>query len=133
MEPYYATRSEILNRVFPDQEDQKSIYKATPFAKGGALFTIGYEGDSIDGYLDRLIRNNVKLLCDVRRNPLSRKTGFSKNQLESYCNKVGIEYLHLPSLGIPSHRRRELNTLADYEALFVEYRNKIYLQRAKPS
>ena len=88
------------------------------------LFTIGYEGDSIDGYLDRLIRNNVKLLCDVRRNPLSRKAGFSRQQLASYCARVNIEYRHLPELGIPSHRRQELKTLADYEALFAVYRRE---------
>jgi uncharacterized protein (DUF488 family) len=27
----------------------------------------------------------------------------------------------MAQLGIPSHRRRELNTQADYDALFVEY------------
>ncbi len=119
--PYYAIKSEILDRVFPNKEDQKAIQEARPANLGQALFTIGYEGDSVDGYLERLIRHGVKLLCDVRRNPLSRKTGFSKGQLSSYCAKVGIEYRHLPELGIPGHRRQELNTLADYEALFADY------------
>jgi uncharacterized protein (DUF488 family) len=122
--PYYAINSEIVDRVFPDKCDQKAIQAARPGTRGTALFTIGYEGDSIDGYLDRLIQNGVKLLCDVRRNPLSRKTGFSKGQLASYCAKIGIEYRHLPELGIPGHRRRELNTMADYRALFAEYRSE---------
>lgn len=119
--PYYATRSVILDRILPDHDDRKAIHAARPPMTGQALFTIGYEGDSIDGYLDRLIRNGVNLLCDVRRNPLSRKTGFSKGHLESYCAKVGIEYRHVPELGIPGHRRRELNTMADYQVLFAEY------------
>lgn len=122
--PYYAINSEILDRVLPGPKDQKAIMKARPFTKGQALFTIGYEGDSIDSYLDRLIRHGVTLLCDVRRNPLSRKTGFSKNQLSSYCGKVGIGYQHLPGLGIPGHRRRELNTMDDYKTLFAEYRKE---------
>ena len=132
LHPYYAVNSEILDRVLPDERDRKRIREARPAAKGVALFTIGYEGDSIDGYLDRLIRNGVKLLCDVRRNPLSRKTGFSKRQLENYCGKVGIGYRHLPELGIPGHRRRELNTMADYEALFSEYRTED-LPQARPA
>ena len=132
LDPYFATRSEILDRVFPDKRDQKPIRSARPTAMEEAVFTIGYEGDSIDGYLDRLIRHNVKLLCDVRRNPLSRKTGFSKRQLDSYCDKVGIAYRHLPELGIPGHRRRELNTKADYCALFAEYR-KEDLPEARPA
>jgi len=119
--PYYATRSEILERMLPDAEDLKTIAAAKPKASGHALFTIGYEGDSIDGYLDRLIRHDVKMLCDVRMNPLSRKTGFSKNQLAGYCGKVGIRYRHVPELGIPGHRRRDLQTLSDYEELFEEY------------
>ena len=130
--PYYAIKSEILDRVFPDKADQIAIQNARPANHGPALFTIGYEGDSVDGYLERLIRHGVKLLCDVRRNPLSRKTGFSKGQLSSYCAKVGIEYRHLPELGIPSHRRQELNTLADYQALFADYRQED-LPKAKPA
>jgi hypothetical protein len=130
--PYYAIRSEILDRIFPNKEDQRAILNAQPATDGQALFTIGYEGDSVDGYLERLIRHGVKLLCDVRRNPLSRKTGFSKAQLASYCSKVGIEYRHLPELGIPSHRRQELNTLADYKALFTVYR-KEDLPLARPA
>jgi hypothetical protein len=124
LHPYYASRSEILERVFPKQTERQTILAAAPSATSPALFTIGYEGDSIDGYLDRLIRNNVHLLCDVRRNPLSRKAGFSRSQLESYCGKVGIEYRHLPELGIPGHRRQELHSKADYDALFAVYRSE---------
>ncbi len=122
--PYYACRSEILDRIFPKQTDRQPILAAAPSATTKALFTIGYEGDSIDGYLNRLLANNVRLLCDVRRNPLSRKAGFSGKQLASYCGKVGIEYRHLPELGIPRHRRQELNTQADYDALFAVYRHE---------
>ena len=68
----------------------------------------------------------------MRRNPLSRKTGFSKAQLASYCVKVGIEYRHLPELGIPGHRRQEPNTMADYKALFTIYR-KQDLPLARPA
>jgi uncharacterized protein (DUF488 family) len=66
----------------------------------------------------------------VRRNQMSRKTGFSKGQLSSYCAKVGIDYRHLLELGIPSHRRQELNTMADYQALFADYRKEDLPQAA---
>lgn len=122
--PYYACRSEIVSRILPDPNDRKQIQAATPAATEKALFTIGYEGDSIDSYLDRMIQNNVRLLCDVRRNPLSRKAGFSREQLANYCAKVGIEYRHLPELGIPGHRRQELLTQKDYDALFDVYRRE---------
>ena len=85
------------------------------------LFTIGYEGISFDAYLSRLVANNIKLLCDVRRNPLSRKYGFSKSTLRDAVESLGIRYMHIPELGISSEKRRTLETRADYEKLFRDY------------
>ena len=71
--------------------------------------------------MNRLLHAGVTLLCDVRRNPLSRKYGFSKSTLSKGCEGVGIRYEHLPELGIASEERRELHTQADYDALFAVY------------
>ena len=92
-----------------------------------ALFTIGYEGISLEEYLNRLIKNNVKLLVDVRKNPLSQKYGFSKSSLTRYCGNLGIDYIHIPEVGIDSSKRRELNSQADYDELFKEYCETILL------
>ena len=103
---------------------------SAPKAKPG-LLTIGYEGRSLEGYLNLLIRNSVTVLCDVRRNPLSRKYGFSKSTLSKACEGVGIRYEHLPELGIDSEERRDLKTQADYDALFAAYeRNDLPKQGA---
>ncbi len=120
--PYYAIRSEIADRVLAgDTISLKAIAAARPVSKGLGLCTIGYEGRSLEGYLNRLIQDGVTLLCDVRRNPLSRKYGFSKGTLSKACEGVGIRYEHLPELGIDSARRNGLETQADYDALFAEY------------
>ncbi|MBX3747117.1 MAG: DUF488 domain-containing protein [Verrucomicrobiae bacterium] len=123
--PYYATRSEISERVLAgDAPALKEIAKAgrgEERAYPPALYTIGYEGRSLEEYLNRLIRAGVTLLCDVRRNPLSRKYGFSKGTLARTCEGVGLRYEHLPELGIASDRRRELKSQADYDALFADY------------
>lgn len=50
LHPYYAIRSEIVDRILPKKGDRTAIRKARPVTRGKALFTIGYEGDSIDGY-----------------------------------------------------------------------------------
>ena len=68
-----------------------------------------------------MLKSGVTLLCDVRRNPISRKYGFSKNTLARGCDGVGIRYEHLPELGIASEQRQSLDTQADYDALFVDY------------
>ena len=54
----------------------------------------------MEAYLNLLSVDGVTVLCDVRRNPLSRKYGCSKRALESGCTAVGIRYAHLPQLGI---------------------------------
>jgi hypothetical protein len=119
--PYYATRSEIVEKVLPDAESRRRVMEAHPKKTDAGLVTIGYEGRSLEAYLNLLLKNSVTLLCDVRRNPLSRKYGFSKTTLGKACDGVGVRYEHLPELGIDSAERRDLKTQADYDALFTEY------------
>jgi uncharacterized protein (DUF488 family) len=120
--PYFATRSEIASRVLVHEQDELArIDEARPPIGPAGLVTIGYEGRSLEAYLNLLSMDGVTVLCDVRRNPLSRKYGFSKRALESGCTAVGIRYAHLPQLGIASDQRRNLRTRADYDALFLGY------------
>ncbi len=121
--PYFATRSEIAERVLGnDAEALTRVRTACVSARSGtALHTIGYEGHTLESYLNRLLGSGITLLCDVRRNPISRKYGFSKGTLGRGCEGVGIRYMHLPELGIASEQRRGLDTQADYDALFDDY------------
>ena len=129
--PYYATRSRIAERVLPKAADRAAIAAAQPATKGPGLVTLGYEGRSLEGYLNALLQDSVTLLCDVRRNPLSRKYGFAKSTLRNACEGVGIRYEHLPELGIASAERKELKTQADYDALFAEYERKSLPQQGE--
>jgi uncharacterized protein (DUF488 family) len=118
--PYYAIRSVEAKKILTEQELIK-VEQNKPKNKEIALYTIGYEGISLEEYLNRLIQNDVKILIDVRCNPISMKFGFSKNQLDNYCKNLGIQYTHIPSLGIQSWQRRELNSQKDYDNLFADY------------
>lgn len=120
--PFFAIRSEIAERVLKGDDDALARIKAVcAKASGSALSTIGYEGHTLESYLTILLKSGVTLLCDVRRNPISRKYGFSKNTLARGCEGVGIRYEHLPELGIASEQRQSLDTQADYDALFADY------------
>ena len=120
---YYAINSvkakEILN-----EEQYAKVLKAKPVNNNTILYTIGYEGISLEEYLNRLIKNDVKVLVDVRNNPLSMKFGFSKKQLMSFCTSLNIEYLHIPEVGIQSEQRQELKTQVDYDNLFDVYKKQ---------
>ena len=120
--PQLAINSIIAKDKLSKTEYQR-IVDARPKSDETILFTIGYEGISLEEYLNKLIAHNIKVLCDVRKNSLSMKFGFSKSQLQNACTGVGIEYHHIPQLGIDSDKRQELNSQADYDRLFSLYRN----------
>lgn len=120
--PYFATRSEIAQDYLSDEE-MKAVRRAAPKADTAmaSICSIGYEGLTLEGYLNRLVRHGVCLVCDVRKNPLSRKFGFSKTALNGALDHMGIEYRHFPELGIVSDKRQSLDSQADYDRLFEEY------------
>lgn len=118
--PYYAFKSTI-SKKFLSNEELKTVAKTVPVNDDIILYTIGYEGISLEQYLNKLILNNVKVLCDVRKNPLSMKYGFSKSQLQKACENLDIKYIHIPDLGIDSDKRQSLNSQSDYDRLFKEY------------
>ena len=120
--PYYAINSRKAAAIM-DSEGMTRINAVKEQLKQTKqmLFTIGYEGISVEHYLNSLIQNDVRVLCDVRNNPLSRKFGFSKSSLQKYLGNIGIEYAHLPELGIKSEKRNNLSSDEDYRNLFVDY------------
>jgi hypothetical protein len=118
--PYFAINSIVAKDKLSENEYQK-VQDARPKCDKTILFTIGYEGISLEEYLNRLILNDVKVLCDVRRNAISMKYGFSGPQLKKACEGVGIAYVHFPELGIDSDKRQKLECQADYDHLFALY------------
>jgi len=90
-----------------------------------AVYTVGYEGIMVDALLDLLLRKGIRRLVDVRCNPIARRYGFHKATLCRLCNDVGIEYVHFPSLGIPSAWRAFLSDQLSYDRLFERYTKEI--------
>jgi uncharacterized protein (DUF488 family) len=129
--PYYATRSKIIDKVLPNAADRQRVEQARPPKAKAGLLTIGYEGKCLEAYLNQLLHAGVSVLCDVRRNPLSRKYGFSKSTLSQACEGIGVRYHHLPQLGIASEKRRELKTQTDYDRLFEEYERRSLPQQTR--
>ena len=115
--PWFTVNSEnissrLLSRTQPDQSNR-------------LICTVGYEGKSIDTFMNDLLKEDIRVLIDVRANALSRKYGFSKRQLSSICQKLEIEYLHERSLGISSKERRHLGSRQSYRILFERYGKRI--------
>ena len=124
--PYYSINSEMIDKLFSGDEAQRFYRGRTAYTQNEqVLFTIGYEGRSAESFINALIQNDIRMLVDVRKNPLSRKFGFSKGKLEHITETVGIRYVHIPDLGIDSDKRTSLNTKDDYEYLFQMYKEAL--------
>lgn len=126
--PSYASRSKIASEVLKQSEYEK-ISRMWNKDKTPCLFTMGYEGLSIDAYLNILLSNNVSAIVDVRKNPLSMKYGFSKTKFAYYAQNAGILYFHIPDLGISSNLRQDLKTPTAYQKLFEFYITQILPQQ----
>jgi uncharacterized protein (DUF488 family) len=109
---WYASRSEL--------RPPRARKAAAP-----AVFTTGYEGESIDAFLDKLLRTGIGRVVDVRKNAYSQKYGFSGGPLKRMCGNVGIDYRHMPELGIPSNMRTDLSTRAKRQRLFKRYESEL--------
>ncbi len=87
------------------------------------ISTIGYEGATIEQFVATLKHASIDLLIDVRNMPLSRKKGFSKNQLAEALHSWGIEYVHLRGLGDPKEGREaaRAGNYALFEKIFGKH------------
>ena len=88
------------------------------------LYTIGYEGFTLDAFIARVKKAGIRQIVDVRELPLSRKKGFSKNALSAALISNGIEYVSMTALGCPKSIRQRLKLDGDwrtYERTFCRY------------
>ncbi len=88
------------------------------------IYSIGYEGLSIETFMSLLEEYNIETVVDVRELPLSRKSGFSKKTFANLLNLSGFEYIHMAHLGCPRdvrNRYREDNDWNRYTQGFLEY------------
>lgn len=94
------------------------------------IFTIGYEGVSIEEWKTRLIEAGVTFIVDIRERPISRKKGFSKTALRDHLERINIGYIHYRNLGSPGEIRKRLMIDRDYITFFDEYEKHLSMQEA---
>lgn len=121
--PWYAINSE-LEKYVPDQLPQ-------PAGREAAVYTVGYEGKSVDAFFNGLLEDGMAGILDVRANPVSRKYGFAKRSMSRIAGNLGLVYQHLPELGISSNDRASLSDFDSYQRLLDEYEIKMLPKRTE--
>lgn len=124
---------ELILEYFENEMKMKKVDSFRPalelLKKGrNKAYTIGYEGKTIDEFIEELINNKIERVIDVREYPLSRKNGFSKKSLQKELNRVGIEYKSLTALGSPRELRQDLRSkllvFSQFADLYRDYISK---------
>lgn len=90
------------------------------------LYTIGYEGLSLQQFIQIVKKHDIRIIVDVRELPLSRKPGFSKNKLSKALEIAGIRYKSIRSLGSPRSLRHEYRKSRDWDDFSKHF--SIYLE-----
>ncbi len=85
------------------------------------IYTVGYEGLTLEEFFQLLRRARVQIVVDVRDVPLSRKRGFSKTALAAALDTAGMRYLHVRSLGCPKPIRDQYRANRDWKAYTVAF------------
>lgn len=70
------------------------------------IVSAGYQGRTIESFVEALQEAGVSTVADVRLNAISRKSGFSKTRLREALTSAGIDYVHLRSLGNAKENRK---------------------------
>jgi len=91
-----------------------------------AVYTVGYSGSNLDGFLCNLLLAELAGVVDVRHDPVSRVYGFGAHTLAGHLARLGLEYVPHPELGIPSEERKGATTPADRDAIFRRYRHRLH-------
>ncbi len=89
------------------------------------VYSIGYQGRSIDEFIDILEKNKIKVLIDTRKSGFSRKPYFSRHVLKKMVEKRGIEFVSLPDVGAPKEFREYLKETENLSVFFKMYKKHI--------
>ncbi len=101
-------------------------------AAAPALYTIGYQGASLQAFIAALKNAGVGTLVDVRYQPFSMRPEFRRRALAEALEKSGIAYRHLKELGNPPDSRdaAKAGDEARYRRLFHEHLDRVETRAA---
>lgn len=85
------------------------------------IYSIGYEGKTMNEFINLLEDNKIVELVDVRNNAFSWKKGFSKKWLSESLADSNIHYINLPKLGAPPTIRIEIKENQNPDKFFSDY------------
>ena len=104
--PKPAAKRRIARKLGPNagpESDQEPDQKTSL-----TIFTVGHSTHSLEEFVDMLKAHSIAQLVDVRTIPKSRRVPqFNAESLAAALPKLGIEYVHLKTLGGLRHAKKD--------------------------
>jgi uncharacterized protein (DUF488 family) len=84
------------------QSDSKSLWNEARTAGEADFFTLGYTGRPMEELAEILSKQGVMTVVDIRQNAVSMyRPELSKKNIAARLKQIGVQYVHLPELGVP--------------------------------
>lgn len=85
------------------------------------VFTLGYQGLSLEKYVETLLTSNVGIVLDVREVAWSYNRRYIKSVLQKTLLEAGIKYTHLRACGNPSSNRKTATSIEECLSRYRDY------------
>ena len=97
-----ANRLNLPTTPVKQQLANKAEWNESRTPEQADFFTFGYSGRKTDEILAVLAQYGVRTVIDVRQNPVSMyRPELSKSNFTQLLKQNGMQYSHLPELGVP--------------------------------
>src|SRR5262245_50888738 len=84
------------------QVTNKAAWNEARSPASADFFTFGYAGRKLDQILQAMLDAGVRTLIDIRQNAVSMyRPELTKSKLREAVERAGLQYIHLPELGVP--------------------------------
>jgi uncharacterized protein (DUF488 family) len=104
------------------QAESKALWNEARLPGTADFFTIGYSGRTVEELLARLAQVNVRSLVDIRFSPVSMyRPELSKRNFQRLIEEAGLQYLHVPKLGVPRHIRAKAIETGNRDVIWAWY------------
>ncbi len=104
-----------------------AFFRTTLPTMSATVFTIGYQGSSLEQLVETLSAAEVSVLVDTRETPTSRGPEFRPRSLETALGDAGIDYLAASALGAPKALRAIASN--DWDVFADGYRDRLSVVR----
>jgi len=104
------------------QAERRLLWNDARSANEADFFTVGYTGRTTQDLLAALAAHSVRTLVDVRQNAVSMyRPELNRTNLRRLVEARGMDYVHLPELGVPRDIRVRAIETGSRDAIWEWY------------